>query len=240
MLTSLKLMIRPSQLSYYLIGMLFSLGLASNLSAGEVNNEKLQVHGFIAQGVIRANNSNYINNDENISLELTEIGLNASYQLTDDFRIAGQAVYLNGGNRYHAGTRLDYLLLEWDAFHNAYWQTSFYIGRVKNNHWLYSSTRNIPFARPSIINPQVTYFDGFRDLAVGGDGAAAKVTYSDDAFGEIDFNFSRSKSAISDEQTDIIMGRFALGEMDHDLDVQASFYWRPPFSQWQFGVSANV
>ncbi|TWX69297.1 hypothetical protein [Colwellia sp. C1TZA3] len=210
-----------------------------SINAAEIKNEPLQIHGFVAQGVIDANNSNYINTDESISLELTEVGINASYQLNDDFRIAGQAVYLNGGNRYHAGPRLDYLLLEWDAFHNETWQASFYVGRVKNNHWLYSSTRDIPFARPSIINPQMTYFDGFRDLAVGGDGAAVKLSYSDDVLGEIDFNFSRGKSVISEEQTDVIIGRFALGKIVHDLDTQASTYWRPSYSQWRFGISAN-
>lgn len=239
MLTSLKLMSSPFQLAYGYIGAFFSLCLAFSLNATEINNEKLQVHGFVAQGIIDANKSNFINDDESLSLELTEVGINASYQFNDDLRLAGQAVYLNGGNRYHAGPRLDYLLLEWDAFHNEVWQASFYVGRVKNNHWLYSSTRDIPFARPSIINPQGTYFDGFRDFAVGGDGAAVKLSYSDDTFGEIDFNLSRSKSAISDDQSDVIIGRFALGEIDHDLDAQASVYWRPPFSQWRFGMSAN-
>jgi len=239
MLTSLKLMISPFQLSYGCIGAFCCLCLAFSLNAAEINNEKLQVHGFVAQGIIDANKSNFINDDESLSLELTEVGINASYQLNDDIRLAGQAVYLNGGNRYHAGPRLDYLLLEWDAFHNEFWQASFYVGRVKNNHWLYSSTRDIPFARPSIINPQVTYFDGFRDIAVGGDGAAIKLSYSDDDFGEIDFNFSRGKSAISDDQTDVIIGRFALGKIDHDLDLQSSIYWQPPFSKWRFGISAN-
>tara|TARA_R110000737_G_scaffold144003_2_gene174318 strand:- start:2433 stop:3662 length:1230 start_codon:yes stop_codon:yes gene_type:complete len=238
MLTSLKLMIRRTRLLPYYITALCSLCLVASLSAAEVNNEKLQVHGFVAQGLVNANNSNYINDDESISLELTEVGLNASYQLNNDFRIAGQAVYLNGGNRYHAGLRLDYLLLEWDAFHNDVWQARFYFGRVKNNHWLYSSTRDIPFARPSIIIPQVVYFDGFRDVAVGGDGAAVKLSYSDDVVGEIDFNFSRGKSAISDEQSDVVIGKFALGHLDHDLDMQASVYWRPAFSSWRFGISA--
>ena len=239
MLTSLKLMIRPERLSNYHLITLLSMCLSLNLHAAEIKSQPLQIHGFVAQGVIDANNSNFINTDESISLELTEVGINASYQLNDDFRIAGQAVYLNGGKRYHAGVRLDYLLLEWDAIHNETWRASFYVGRVKNNHWLYSSTRDIPFARPSIINPQVTYFDGFRDVAVGGDGAAIKLSYNDDAFGEIDFNFSRGKSAISDDQADIIHGKFALGKIDHDLDAQASIYWRPAYSQWQFGVSVN-
>lgn len=238
MLTSLKLMIRSFKLSSYIVSAVAALCLVASVNAKEVKSEPLQVHGFVAQGIIDANDSNYINDDESVSLELTEVGVNASYQLNDDFRIAGQAVYLNGGNRYHAGPRLDYLLLEWDAFHTEAWQASFYFGRVKNNHWLYSSTRDIPFARPSIIIPQVVYFDGFRDIAVGGDGAAVKLSYSDDSLGDIDFNFSRGKSAISDEQTDVVIGKFALGEIDHDLDTQASIYWQPPYSQWRFGISA--
>ncbi|MGB1263431.1 MAG: hypothetical protein ACPG52_11005 [Cognaticolwellia sp.] len=238
MLTSLKLMSRPSTLSSLKVSTFFSLCWAFSVCASEANSESLQIHGFIAQGVIDADGSNYINNDENVSLELTEIGVNASYQVSDDFRLAGQAVYLNGGNRYHPGARIDYLLLEWDAFQHEAWQASFYFGRVKNNHWLHSSTRDIPFARPSIIIPQVVYFDGFRDIAVGGDGAAVKLGYSDDSFGDIDFNFSRGKSAITDKQSDVILGHSATGKFDHDLDTQASIYWQPAYSQWRFGISA--
>lgn len=231
-------MIRPTKVLSYSISAILSVSVALAATAAEIDNKSLQVHGFIAQGVIDADGSNYINDDESVSFELTEVGLNASYQINDDYRVAGQVVYLNGGNRYHPGLRLDYLLLEWDAFHNDAWQASFYFGRVKNNHWLYSSTRDIPFARPSIIIPQVVYFDGFRDIAVGGDGAAVKLSYSDDNLGDIDFNFSRGKSAISDEQTDVVIGKFALGDIDHDLDTQASIYWQPPYSQWRFGISA--
>lgn len=210
----------------------------TSLSALSAEDQKLQIHGFIAQGVIDANGSNYINDQEKVSLELTEIGFNASYQLADEIRLAGQAVYLNGGNRFHEGGRLDYFLLEWDAFHNDSWRTRFYFGRVKNNHWLYSSTRDIPFARPSIIVPQSVYFDSFRDIAMGGDGAAMKVTYSDDAFGELDFTFSRGKSSISDDQAKIVLGDLAQGSIEHDLDTQASIYWQPAYSQWRFGLSA--
>jgi len=231
-------MIRSTTLPFYYTSALCSICLAFNVSASTVKNESLQVHGFVAQGIINADKSNFINTDESLSLELTEVGINASYQLNNDFRLAGQAVYLNGGNRYHAGPRIDYLLLQWNAFHNEVWQANFYFGRVKNNHWLYSSTRDIPFARPSIIIPQVVYFDGFRDIAVGGDGAAVKIRYSDDDFGEVDFNFSRGESAISGDQSDVVIGKFALGQLGHDLDMQASVYWQPPFSGWRFGLSA--
>ena len=111
MLTSLKLMTRPSRLLSCFFSLLCCLTIVFTAHADESFYESLHFHGFVAQGIINANNSNFINDDESTSLELTEIGVNASYKIADDFRVAGQVVYLNGGNRYQAGARLDYLSL---------------------------------------------------------------------------------------------------------------------------------
>ncbi len=208
-----------------------------NDSYAEVSKD-LQIHGFLAQGVIDVNGSNFVNDDKRTSTELTEIGFNASYQLSENFRLAGQVVYLNGGNRYNDGVRIDYALIDWSAYSNENWLVNVYLGRFKNNHWLYSSTRDVPFARPSIILPQSTYFDGFRDLAVGGNGIAIRVNHSSTTLGDFDFNLSYGQSSISSDQTKIILGQAALGEMKIETDLQASLYWQPIFSQWRFGIAA--
>jgi hypothetical protein len=216
----------------------FSALLTFNaLAADDKSADPLNIHGFIAQGIIDVDGSNFVNNDGELSTELTEIGLNTSYQISDDFRFAAQAVYLNGGNRYSDGFRVDYFLMDWSAYSSEQWQANVYLGRFKNPHWLHSSTRDIPFARPSIILPQGVYFDGLRDLAVGGDGGGIKLTYNNDEYGEFDFNFSRGKSAISSDAGEVITGDLAQGDIEHELDTQASVYWRPVFSQWQFGFS---
>jgi hypothetical protein len=202
-------------------------------------SEKLQVHGFIAQGLIDVNGSNYVNDDESLSFELTEIGVNASYQLSSDVRIAGQTVYLNGGNRYNEGIRLDYLLLDWSLFNDDHWKTNLYLGRIKNYHWLYSSTRDVPMTRPSIILPQSVYFDATRDMSIGGDGGAITTRYSSERFGDLDLNASIGISQISSKLTNIIMGDLSTGSMTHDKDFQASIYWRPNLSQWRFGVATT-
>jgi len=141
--------------------------LAINVEATE---QDFQFHGFIAQGVIDVEGSNFVNDDGALSPKLTEVGLNGSYQLSDNLRLAGQVAYLNGGNRYEEAVRVDYALLDWSFYDSLSWQANLYLGRFKNNHWLYSSSRDIPFARPSIILPQSVYFDGFRDISVGADG----------------------------------------------------------------------
>ena len=201
------------------------------------NSQDLQIHGFISQGLIDVNGSNFVNDDGDLSAELTEIGLNASYQLSNKFRLAGQVVYLDGGNRYSEGVRVDYALLDWSAFQSEHWQANMYLGRFKNNHWLYSSSRDIPFARPSIILPQSVYFDGFRDIAVGSDGIAGKLSHSNDDFGNFDLQLSYGASSTSTEQTKNILGDLAQGIAKQDYDAQASFYWQPAFSPWRFGLS---
>lgn len=201
------------------------------------NSEDFQLHGFISQGIIDVNGSDFVNDSGELSAELTELGLNATYQLSDKFRLAGQVVYLDGGNRYSQGARVDYALLDWSAFTDEHWQANVYLGRFKNNHWLYSSSRDVPFARPSIILPQSVYFDGFRDIAVGSDGIASKVSYSSDDYGNFDWQISYGSSPVSDEQTTNILGEYALGTAEQDYDVQTSLYWQPAFSSWRFGLS---
>jgi len=210
---------------------------SSSAQAEDLVFKNWQWHGFAAQGLIDVNGSDFVNDSNNISTELTELGLNTSVQLYSNVRLAGQLVYLDGGNRYHKGARVDYLLLDWAFINNTNWQANLYLGRFKNVHWLYSSTRDIPFARPSIILPQSVYFDGFRDIAVGGDGGALKLSYSDDNYGDFDFNFSYGASPISKEQGQLILSKLAQGKIKQDFDAQASFYWQPAFSPWRFGLS---
>lgn len=204
----------------------------------ESNNEAWQVHGFIAQGLIDVDGSSFVNNDGALSAELTEIGINASYQLNDYVRVTGQAVYLDGGNRYVEGARIDYALLDFGVFQDDKWLVNLYLGRFKNNNWLYSSTRDVPHARPSIILPQSKYFDGFRDIAMGSDGISSKVVYSSENFGDFDFYFSYGSSSLDTEDVKLLLGDLVQGKGKQRFDAQASLYWQPLFSPWQFGISA--
>lgn len=205
--------------------------------AAIASEQNFQLHGFISQGLVDVDGSNFVNDDGALSAELTELGLNGSYQLNSTLRLAGQVVYLDGGNRYPQGVRIDYAILDWSVYDGSSWQANVYLGRFKNNHWLYSSSRDIPFARPSIILPQSVYYDGFRDIAVGGDGIAVKISHNDDDYGDFDVNFSYGSSSISEKQTELILGKLVQGKANQDYDAQASVYWQPTFSSWRFGIS---
>lgn len=198
----------------------------------------VQVHGFIAQGVNKSQGSDFVNDNQGKSAELTEIGFNISYQMNSDLRLAAQAVYLNAGNRLAEGARIDYALLDWSLLQMPEDQLNVYLGRYKNYHWLYSSTRDVPMTRPSIVLPQAIYFDGFRDISVGGDGIAISYKKNHANWGDFDFNLSYGTSNISDKQAEIILSELAKGRMSHDLDYQASIFWQPQSSPWRFGIAA--
>ena len=220
----------------YFLAVVFSL-LINEASVAQTTNHDSCIHGFIAQGLINVDGSDFVNNDGDLSAELTEVGLNGSYQLNSLFRLTSQVVYLDGGNRYDEGFRVDYALLDWSLYQAETWEVNVYLGRFKNNHWLYSGKRDVPFTRPSIILPQSIYFDGFRDIAVGADGAVLKISHSSDLLGDFDFNVSSGTTTISKEQTQILYSEQALGQMSNSHDVQTSLYWQPAGSSWRFGLA---
>ncbi|MDN4503012.1 TonB-dependent receptor [Alteromonadaceae bacterium BrNp21-10] len=193
-------------------------------------------HGFVAQGVIQASDTNFIEDDGGVSTKLTEIGLNTSVKLNDSLRLSGQAVYLNGGNRYPEGPRLDYLFLDWQAISKFDFQLNVHIGRFKNYHWLHSATRDVPHTRPSIVLPQSIYFDSFRDIGLGNDGIAILSTVNSDV-GEWDINWSYGVANISKGQTKNLLGRGAQGNLQQNFDHKFSIFFRPIDSNWQFAVN---
>lgn len=212
------------------------LGLGLLFLSYCVDAESLKINGFVAQGVIQASDSNFVDDDGDVSTKLTEIGVNSAYRINPSFRLAGQVVYLEGGNRYPDGFRVDYLFLEWKPLNSSNWLIKTQIGRNKNYHWLYSSTRDVPHTRPSIVLPQSLYFDILRDVALGVDGLAV-IAQTNNKLGEWDLNFSLGNSRISEDQKTNLVGPNATGEVKHDSDKQFSLYWRPKLTSFQFGFS---
>ncbi|MDP4535841.1 hypothetical protein Q3O60_06555 [Alkalimonas collagenimarina] len=197
---------------------------------------EVQWHGFVAQGAIQAEKSNFINQTGDPSLALTEVGVNALIQLNPRWRVAGQVVYLDGGNRYPDGLKLDYLFVDWTLVNQLDWQLNLYIGRYKNQHWIYSSTRDVPLTRPSIVLPQSVYFDAFRDIAVSSDGLALK-TRLDNRLGHFELNWSLGSTPLSRTQTKLLLGEQVQGQSKQKYVHQASAFWQPTETNWTVGLS---
>lgn len=193
-------------------------------------------HGFVAQGVIQSKDSNFINEDGDVSFELTEVGLNASYRFNSKLRLAGQGVYLSAGHRYEEGTRLDYLFFDWQAISTLDWQVNVHLGRYKNYHWLYSATRDVPHTRPSIVLPQSVYFDVFRDVALGSDGIAL-IGSTTNEFGDWEVNLSYGSSHVSRGQTENLLSTLSTGNLKQDYVQQLSLFWQPVDTKLRLSLS---
>ncbi|MGK0503670.1 MAG: hypothetical protein ACJARF_002447 [Alteromonadaceae bacterium] len=197
---------------------------------------KFSWHGYIAQGLTQSIDSDFITEDNNITGELSEFGINGHYRLNSNLSVAGQVVYLDAGNRFEKGTRLDYLFVDWTIPDVAGWQAQVHIGRFKNTHWLYSVTRDVPQTRDTTVLPQSIYFDGFRDIALGSDGLQAKFKkYSTDSIWEV--NWSYGRSPLNDAQRDFFLGDDAQGKIEQDFVHQASAFWQPATMAWRVGLS---
>ena len=200
-----------------------SLLFHSDISVAKEFVDKFTVNGFVAQGVIKAPHTNYVNDEGNASTRLTELGVSAAVQFTPDLHLAGQFTYQNNGNRHVSGGRLDYLFIEYHQPINAAWDARVQLGRYKNNHWLYSATRDTPHTRPSIILPQSKYYDGFRDVALSSDGVALQFNHWLD-WGDIEMRWSRGHRDFSDDEQNILLSLLPRGNVLQDFVEQAGVY----------------
>lgn len=202
----------------------------------EVIGQEFSWHGYLSQGLTQSINSRFITDDESITTELTEVGFNGHYQLSSNISVAGQVVYLDGGNRFERGARLDYLFLDWELPEIAGWQSYVHIGRFKNRHWLYSATRDVPQTRDTAVLPQSVYADGFRDIALGSDGVHAGFTrYTNEHIWEVNWSYGRSH--INKAQTEYLLGTDAKGRAKQDFVHQASVFLQPSAMNWKLGAS---
>lgn len=211
-----------------------SLFLCSTSSA--LAESSFSWHGFIAQGVNQSIDGDFITDNNSVNFDLTEIGINMRYDINSSLAIVGQAVYLDGGNRYEQGERIDYLFVDWTLPELGSWNVHAHLGRFKSPHWLYSATRDVPQTRSTVVLPQSIYFDNFRDIALGSDGILLQFSRPADS-GSIRFNWSYGKAPLSNYLTKALLGQFTQGDVEQDFVHQVSVFWQPPSLNWQVGAS---
>ena len=212
----------------------FALGLVSSCVANAQTD--FTWHGYISQGITQSKDSSFITDDNNVTGELTEIGLNGYYQLAENISIAGQINYLEGGNRFEQGARLDYLFVDWKLPDlPGGWRGKVHAGRFKNTHWLYSSTRDVPQTRYTSVLPQSVYNDGFRDVALGSNGILTSFSHYGKEY-TWDLKWSYGRSNINDSQRDFLLGNDVKGKIKQDFVHQASVFLQPSSMKWKVGA----
>jgi hypothetical protein len=167
---------------FLLAGCLFwSCGFPERSQAVE-SSDDFQFHGFITQGYfLTSNNKIFGDSDSEGSFDFTEAGLNASWSLFPDLRLAGQALFRRAGVGHEYDVEVDFALLDYTILSASDFILGVRLGRFKNPLGLYNDTRDVLFTRPTILLPQSIYLERTRSLSLSGDGGQLYGEYRGEA-----------------------------------------------------------
>ena len=141
-----------------------------------------EVHGFGAQAFLLSEGNEYYGDSTDGSFDFYEAAVNAATGI-GALHASAQVLIRDAGHGDDGKPRLDYALLDWQALQNERYLGGIRIGRVKNPFGLFNDTRDVVFARPSVLLPQSVYFDGtgLRGLFFSSNGGQLYGSYSSGA-----------------------------------------------------------
>ena len=135
----------------------------------KVLDRTVQIHGFLFQGSVKTDTNNWLTMETREgSSAMTEMGLNASSQLTDKLRVGAQIYDRNLGQlgQFHPSLDwglVDYRFTQWFGVR---------AGKVKTTLGLFNDSQDVDFLRAFALLPQGVYPTDLRDMTIahkGGD-----------------------------------------------------------------------
>jgi predicted porin len=167
-----------------LLTMLMPIGA----SALEWLDGKVQVHGFVGQGVTYTDHYQVFGTSNDVSLDFREMGINTSVKLLPNLLISAQGLYRDAGASDTQGLRLDFAQIDYSV---PLLDSSLVVGtrggRVKIPFGLYNDTRDVVWTRPTVLLPQSIYLDtlALRQAQIAADGGIlySRYTHGDHRFG---------------------------------------------------------
>jgi hypothetical protein len=132
-------------------------------------DREVQIHGFASQGFVHTDNNNWLtmSTSRDGSGEFTDLGLNASMQVTDKFHIGAQVYDRKLGELGDWHPELDWAVADYR------FKSWFGIrgGKVKTTLGLYTDTQDLDFLHTFALLPQSVYPTDLRDniAHMGGD-----------------------------------------------------------------------
>lgn len=213
----------------------FIASLAATTGQAELRPD-YQVHGFAAQGFVLTEGNNLFGDSQDGSFDLREMGINAQWQPLNEVGISGQLLSRRAGAVDDGSPRVDFLFADLAIQQMATdgREVGLRLGRVKNPFGLFNETRDVVFARPSILLPQSIYYDGegLRSLLFSVDGVQLYGQFDHGAhFTQVTMNYALNFTLSEDEKRELFGGTPPAG------DVRVSRYSvTRAMTDWQAGV----
>lgn len=226
-------------LLHKLLQFTFFASLAGSANAGE--NENFKWHGFASQAYLYSTGGNNIFGESTKgSTEYFEIGLGGQYRISPFLHVAGQLLARDAGATDNGSVRTDFLYVDYRIAQQDEAALGIRLGRVRNHFGFYNATRDVLFARPTILLPQM-YLDanGIRELLFAADGVQL-YGYWDHKTGTTTFSstFGNDNELSSDTFDNIVGGRdLAQGKATLKNPVFAQLTHTSQEDRWKVAVS---
>ncbi len=188
------------------------LALAGGGAVQAFEAEELEIHGFASTGYIQSTENNYLVLSTDGSFEFNEAGLNVTTSLNDHIRVGMQLFSRDQGDVGNNAINLDWAFLDYQ------WKEAFglRVGRIKTPLGLANETRDYDMLRASILLPQGTYNEYYREATAAYQGAGIYGNLSLASAGTLRYDLYGGAMEV---KTDDIMAKYIA---DVDMDVTAA------------------
>lgn len=212
------------------------LMMAGGGAAQAFDMEDLEIHGFASTGYLRSTQNNYLLLSKEGSFEFNEAGLNVASSLTDNFRVGMQLFSRDQGEVGNNEVSVDWAFLDYqrnEAF-------GIRVGRIKTPLGLANETRDYDMLRASILLPQGTYNEYYREAAAAYQGAGLYGNVSLASAGRLRYDLYGGAMEV---KTDGIMSKYIANvnmevtSVNVDRMAGGQLRWHTPLRGLMLGSS---
>ncbi len=225
-------MVMPHQfiLSLFISFFLISLALADD------RQDVTQLHGFASHALVQSDR-NQVGGAQagHLGSMLTELGINASWQVNPNCLFSGQLLSRWDGVE-QGQVRLDYAFVDSHFLNQNGHHVGLQVGMIKNPYGFYNTTRDVAHTRPTILLPQSIYHDQGRDFFLSAPGISLHGREDDERNA-----FSWQINLLKPDVNNPNMVAFMVGLQNGQLQAHRSFLsqvlWERDGGLWRAGAT---
>lgn len=215
---------------------LFMLASVSQVVQAYEGPAGIEIHGFISQGFVWAQDNNYpLSDADEGSFQMFDAAINFSKELTDKLRIGLQIYSRDFGDVDNNKVNVDW------AFADYRWKDWLGIraGKMKTPWGFYSEIRDLDMLRTFALLPFI-YPENDREVVMGNMGVGIYGNTYSNAYGSFDYQIYAGQQELDEDDggwtkfLESVMG-FEIDEIDTDIAPTAALTWNTPLDGFRVG-----
>ncbi|MEO7729328.1 MAG: hypothetical protein ABIY55_00010 [Kofleriaceae bacterium] len=193
-------------------------------------SRRVDIHGFVSEGGFLTTSNEYIGASSHGSLELAEVGLGISTQLTDRLRVGAQ-LFARDFGAIEDAPRFDWAFLDyrWKAW------LGIRAGIIRMPFGLYNEYADVDSARLPILMPQSVYSFRNRDVLLSHRGFAVYGNRTLGAAGGLEYQ--AWLGTLNIPANALVLAGGTVNRIDTKYVTGAQVFWQPPLDGLRIGAT---